>query len=149
MGYLTTNDDFELKGGDSPPQVETKHCKFALYEDDEASTPGGSDATSVRKRQDLIEDDENIAKSRTVYVDGGLMSPEELMHANGGRRRTLERLMAGDLIDIESDLFFDRYKEKARYLLDKSRISITVSYLVRFTTLRIFVHISFICMPPH
>eukprot|EP00814_Leptocylindrus_danicus_P000726 CAMPEP_0116016896 /NCGR_PEP_ID=MMETSP0321-20121206/7739_1 /TAXON_ID=163516 /ORGANISM="Leptocylindrus danicus var. danicus, Strain B650" /LENGTH=897 /DNA_ID=CAMNT_0003487013 /DNA_START=619 /DNA_END=3309 /DNA_ORIENTATION=- len=141
MGH-PVNDEFELKRGNesSSPRVDTKHCSFALYVDDEASTPDGSDTNSVRKRQDLIEEDEDVAiKSRTVYIDQGLMSPEQLMQANGGRRRTLERLMTGQLVKVESERNVDRYKENSRWLLDKARISISYDdFMLAVTVFSLF-----------
>ena len=77
-----------------------------------------------------------IRPSRTITAgDPGLLSNEELLAKSGGRRRTLEELIAKDdaLLGSKSStkekasLLFQRAKQKTTWLLDHAQIRISVS----------------------
>ena len=77
-----------------------------------------------------------IRPSRTITAgDPGLLSNEELLAKSGGRRRTLEELIAKDdaLLGSKSStkekasLLFQRAKQKTKWLLDHAQIKISVS----------------------
>ena len=78
-----------------------------------------------------------IRPSRTITAgDPGLLSNEELLAKSGGRRRTLEELIAKDDALSKSStkqkalLLFQRAKQKTKWILDHAQIKISVSCLV-------------------
>ena len=76
-----------------------------------------------------------IRPSRTITAgDPGLLSNEELLAKSGGRRRTLEDLIAkDDALGSKSStkqmapLLFQRAKQKAKWILDHAQIKISVN----------------------
>ena len=79
-----------------------------------------------------------IRPSRTITAgDPGLLSNEELLAKSGGRRRTLEELIAkDDALGSKSStkqkaaVLFQRAKQKTKWILDHAQIKISVSCLV-------------------
>ena len=76
-----------------------------------------------------------IRPSRTITAgDPGLLSNEELLAKSGGRRRTLEELIAKDdalgsksSTKQKASLLFQRAKQKTKWILDHAQIKISVS----------------------
>ena len=66
---------------------------------------------------------------RIVSTDPGLLTPEQLLAASGGRRRTLEYIIAQRSYKKKkkvSDYLLD-LKEGGRWFLDHARIKMSVS----------------------
>lgn len=73
----------------------------------------------------------NMVASRTVSADPGLLSPEELLASHkGGRRRTLEQLIAEqrakELLKDHKNEYFSRCREYVRWFLDNAHLKISV-----------------------
>lgn len=75
-----------------------------------------------------------MSESRTISVDPGLLSPEEVLSRHqGGRRRSLEgliekhRTLSNDGIPIHL-----RCRKHVRWFLDSARLKISVSTVERF-----------------
>ena len=67
---------------------------------------------------------------RTVSVNPGLLSPEELLKRHkGGRRKTLEALIARSVSSLGLNIKTRNqiYQEKARWFLDDARVKFSVS----------------------
>jgi len=74
---------------------------------------------------------ENVGMSRTISTDPGLLSPEELLKSHsGGRRRTLEELIArSQHVSDDEDLlpWHRRCRDNVKWFLDNARLKISVS----------------------
>ena len=80
-----------------------------------------SELSSIRRSSAF-----GLKKDRVVHIDPGLLTNEQLLEAQGGRRRTLERLLIepGALNEKPRAVF----KEKGRWFLDSAHIKISVSF---------------------
>jgi len=72
--------------------------------------------------------------TRTVSADPGLLSHEQLLQRNkGGRRRTLEELIAKEKLNRissasdQASLMFKKVKRKIRWFVDHAQLKISVS----------------------
>lgn len=73
--------------------------------------------------------------TRIVSADPGLLTPEELLLQQGGRRKTLEQLIAKhkNLPTAEDRLpLHQRCRESIRWFLDAARLKISVSLLKKY-----------------
>jgi len=67
---------------------------------------------------------------RIVYTDPGLLSPEQLLENAGGRRRSLEYIIARHS-NKKKKTFSDyalEWKEAGTWFLDHARVKISVSF---------------------
>ena len=81
-------------------------------------------------RSNELRHPEMTELARTVSADPGLLSPEELLSEQGGRRKSLEELIAQRraLSQHEDDTpFHRRCREFIRWFLDTARLKISVS----------------------
>lgn len=71
-----------------------------------------------------------MTESRTVSIDPGLLSPEELLTRHqGGRRRTLEGLIGKHQHSFEEGYAIrHRCREYVRWFLDSARLKISVRF---------------------
>lgn len=72
--------------------------------------------------------------TRTISADPGLLTNKELLEKHGGRRRTLEELVAMDKLNKLSppspSVHLERVRKKVRRFLDHGRLKISVCDLV-------------------
>lgn len=88
--------------------------------------------------------------SRTVSADPGLLSPEELLASHkGGRRKTLEQLIAeqrtNDLQKDPKNTIISRCRAKVQWFLDGAHLKISVCK--ERNTKTSFVQIFFVFTP--
>lgn len=97
--------------------------------------------------------EESPGTKRTVSADPGLMSPEQLLAAHkGGRRRTLEQLIAkhNQLKLSEETTCLTEARQKTKWFLDHARIKISYDDFMMFVTLFVLFgdDIRLISFPP-
>jgi hypothetical protein len=70
-----------------------------------------------------------MSESRTISVDPGLLSPEELLaHHQGGRRRSLEGFIEKQrTVSSNGTPIHLRCRKYVRWFLDSARLKISVS----------------------
>ena len=102
-----------------------------------------------RNRSLLLEDSadfdskQRFRNNRIIHVDPGLLTPEQLLRENGGRRRSLQQLIIQQKNEAKSmkerrRLFHKNAKNCVLWLLDEARIRISVSdilYLVSMSNM--------------
>lgn len=76
--------------------------------------------------------DSETLNTRTISVDPGLLSPEELLKSHkDGRRKTLEAIIAkrncASLSEAESRHFRQKCREYINWFLDSAKLKISVS----------------------
>ena len=98
----------------------------------------------------------SAAATRTVSADPGLLSHEELLARNSGRRRrTLEELIAKEKLSrltsthAQASLLFKKAKKKVLWFVDHAQIKISVRYchrrsLCSIVTSKLFVSLHLI-----
>ena len=79
--------------------------------------------------------------SRTVSADPGLLSNEELLERNKGRRRTLEELIAKEQMKRfistkeKASILFKKAKKRVRWFIDHAQLKISVSCAPNFRSI--------------
>eukprot|EP00592_Proboscia_alata_P007332 CAMPEP_0194354602 /NCGR_PEP_ID=MMETSP0174-20130528/2717_1 /TAXON_ID=216777 /ORGANISM="Proboscia alata, Strain PI-D3" /LENGTH=893 /DNA_ID=CAMNT_0039123605 /DNA_START=273 /DNA_END=2951 /DNA_ORIENTATION=+ len=77
--------------------------------------------------------------TRSVSVDPGLMTPEELLAENGGRRKTLEKIIAKNNMLLrrgpKQQSYHERFKEHLRWFLDNAKAKISYDDFMMLVTI--------------
>ena len=92
--------------------------------------------TVVRRVSGLsVQESDGVCKrmtklnNRIVHIDPGLLSPEELLQQNHGRRLTLEKMVLENESEVQNQPNkLNLLKKKGKYLLDDARLKISVSF---------------------
>ncbi|KAL7552266.1 hypothetical protein ACHAWF_015498 [Thalassiosira exigua] len=99
---------------------------------------------------------EGVTATRTVSADPGLLSHEELLARNSGRRRTLEELIAKEQLNRLTStrdrvsLLFKRVRKKVRWFIDNGQVKISYDDFMMAVTIFVLFgdDVRILCFPP-